>query len=189
MKALAIIALALLLTAAGVAQSGRKSTKPPSPATPVVSDPNQSTEKPVTALAGNDRNRNQIAIVAGEEYKCMDDDSLGVVVHSEKSEQVLAPNEVTSKANIRFRPKPEYTTDARQRAVQGTVSVRVVLGAGGKVYSAKIINKGLPFGLNDSAIHAACKIEFTPATKDGQPVSQWQKLDYPFRLESSVFRR
>jgi len=72
-------------------------------------------------------------------------------------------------------------------AVQGTIQFRVVLAATGKVTSVKIL-KGLPFGLNESAIHAACKIEFRPALKDGQPVTQWLKGEYTFRLESSIFR-
>src|SRR5258708_20834420 len=110
----------------------------------------------------------------------MDDGSLGVVVRTDQAEQVWAANEVTSKAIIRFRPKPEYTTDARRNAVQGTIITHTVLGAGGKVYSVKIINKGLPFGLNESTVHAACKIEFTPPTKNGEKVSQWLKIEYPF---------
>jgi TonB family protein len=114
---------------------------------------------------------------------------MGVVVHSDQAEKVFAPNEVTIKAKILSRPKVEYTSEARRRAVEGIVAVRAVFLANGKVWSVKITNRGLPFGLNESAIHAACKMEFTPASKDGQRVSQWTKTEFLFRLESSVFRR
>jgi hypothetical protein len=49
--------------------------------------------------------------------------------------------------------------------------------------------RGLPFGLTESAIRAACKLEFKPAIKDGQSVSQWVTAEYVFRLpDSRLFR-
>lgn len=182
---LAHVVLTTTLTAAVpiLAQSGRKSTKPLSTSPPpVVDEPAAQTAKPPS-----DPDRSQVRAVAGEEYKCMSDDSLAVVVHSADAEQVFAPKEVTNKAVIRVRPRPEYTREARRKAIEGNIALRVVLSPNGKVFSVTIMNRGLPYGLNDSAIKAACKIEFTPATKEGLPVSQWFKFEYPFRLESSIY--
>lgn len=186
MKVLALFILSMVLvTAVSVlAQSGRKSTKPLSTSPPpVVNEPAEKPAKPTSEVAGP-----QVMAGTGEEYKCTNDDSLSIVVHSANAEKVFAPNEVTTRAVIRFRPKPEYTREARRKAIEGNVAVRAVLSASGKVFSVTIVNKGLPYGLNDSAIHAACKIEFTPATKAGQSVSQWLKIEYPFRSESSIYR-
>ena len=176
--------LSLLLPALSLvsAQSGRKASKPP-PASPPAAE--AQTEKP--GEPKQDRNKPQIAAVAGEEYKCTDDGSLAVVIQSNETEKVFAPNEVTIKARITSRPVAEYTKEARRRAVEGIITVRAILSSNGKVASVKIL-KGLPFGLNESAIRAGCKIEFVPASKDGQRVTQWLKTEYIFRLESSIFR-
>jgi len=49
--------------------------------------------------------------------------------------------------------------------------------------------RGLPGGLTENGIKAACKIEFKPALKAGQPVSQWLNVEYVFRLaDSSIFK-
>jgi TonB family protein len=162
-------------------QSGRRNAKAPATSPPAVE------EATPTPSPQPERAKPQIAVVRNEEYKCTDDGSFVIMVEPSAAAKPLAPNEVTTKAVIRSKPKPEYTKEASRRAVQGVVTVRAVLGADGKV-SAVTILKGLPFGLNESALHAACKIEFTPAIKDGQAVSQWLKTDFTFRLESSIFR-
>ena|SRR5438445_6704400 len=184
MKVLSLLALSLILAPLAVrAQSGRRSEKKPPAAPPVVAEPADKPAKPQP-----DRDKPQVAAISGEEYKCTNDGSLAVVVKSNEAEKIFAPNELTTKAIIRFRPKAENTREARQRSVQGNITLRVVQAASGKVSSVKIVSRGLPFGLNESAIHAACKIEFTPASKDGQFVTQWLKVEYTFRLESSIMR-
>jgi len=182
MKCLPIFALSslLLMSSPASAQSGRRGAKP----APVPSPTVEPSPDPANKPRGN---RETAAAIAGEEYRCTNDGTLAVVVPSSEAEHIFAPDEVTTKAKITSRPAPEYTKEARRRAVQGTIQFRAVLAATGKVTSVKIL-KGLPFGLNESAIHAACKIEFRPALKDGQPVTQWLKGEYTFRLESSIFR-
>ena len=184
MKCLPILALIslLLISVCASAQSGRRGAKPAPVPSPTVAPSPDPANKP-----RENNERPQVAAVPGEEYKCTSDGAIGAVVHSSETEQVFAPNEVTTKAKITSRPNPEYTREARRRAVQGIIQFRVVLAASGAVASVKIL-KGLPFGLNESAVRAACKIEFRPALKDGQPVSQWLKSEYTFRLESSIFR-
>ena len=184
MKYLAIIFLCVILGyAPAAAQSGRRSTKlPPAPTPPVVEEPKAKPAKP----PGPDRP--QVVAVPNEEYKCVADGSLAVVVPSSEAEKVFAPNEVTIKAKLVSRPKPEYTTEARRRAVEGVIAVRVVVLKDGKVSSVKITGRGGPFGLNESAIQAACKMEFVPASKDGERVSQWFKTEVVFRVGSSIGR-
>jgi TonB family protein len=147
-----------------------------------VEVPKEKPDKP-TAPA-----RPLIAAVPNEEYKCMEDESLAVVVPASDAERVFAPNEVTIKAKLVTRSKPEYTPEARRHAVEGSIAVRVVVLKNGKVATVKITDRGGPFGLNESAIHAACKMEFVPASKDGERVSQWIKTEVIFRLGSSIDR-
>src|SRR5438445_2922642 len=182
MNCLRIFALSsLLLTSSPAsAQSGRRSAKPAPVPSPTVEPSPDPANKPRV-------NRETVAAIPGEEYRCTNDGTLAVVVQSSEAEHLFAPDEVTTKAKVTSRPAPEYTKEARRRAVHGTIQFRVVLAATGKVTSVKI-PKGLPFGSNETAIHAACKIEFRPALKDGQPVTQWLKGEYTFRLESSIFR-
>lgn len=179
-----MLTLMLLATISAFAQSGRKNTKPLSPTPPPVvkDDPAEKPSKSPAETAPS-----QVMAVKGEEYKCVDDNSLSVVIHSPKEEKVFAPKEVTTKAVIRNRPRAEYTREARLKAVEGNIVVNAVLAANGKVFSVTIMNSGLPYGLNESAIRAACKIEFTPATKGPRTVWQWVKVEYPFRIESSIY--
>jgi TonB family protein len=184
MKYLSVIFICVILgQATAAAQSGRRSTKPPPAEPPPVIE--ESKEKPAKPPV---RERREINAVPNEEYKCVDDGSLAVVVPSSEAEKVFAPNEVTIKAKILSQPKPEYTPEARRRVVEGVITVRVVVLKSGKVSTVRITGRGGPFGLNESAIHAACKMEFVPASKDGERVSQWFKTEIVFRLGSSIGR-
>jgi TonB family protein len=183
MKHFSAIALTgILIVPISVApQSGRRSAKPaPQPAPVIIEETKEKPDKPVPPK------RPLIAAVPNEEYKCMADESLAVVVPASDAEKVFAPNEVTIKAKLLSRAKPEYTTEARRHAVEGSIAVRVVVLKDGKVATVKITDRGGPYGLNESAVHAACKMEFVPASKDGERVSQWVKTEVIFRLGTSI---
>jgi hypothetical protein len=45
-----------------------------------------------------------------------------------------------------------------------------------------LVMKGLGGGLTETAINAARKIKFRPATKDGRPVSQFIIIEYNFNI-------
>lgn len=79
---------------------------------------------------------------------------------------------VDSKPALLNRPQPLYTEEARKNKIQGTVRVRVLVGADGRVKRASIVT-GLPDGLNEMALQAAHRMLFRPATKNGQPVAYW----------------
>jgi protein TonB len=51
----------------------------------------------------------------------------------------------------------------------------------GEVVIDKVV-KGLPYGLTEKAIAAARQIKFTPAIKDGRPVSVFQTIEFKFSL-------
>ena len=95
--------------------------------------------------------------------------------------RIFSPKEVSSKAHVLSKPEPQYTEDARKNQVTGTVVLRAVFTSGGQVSNIRAVS-GLPYGLTERAIAAARQIKFTPATKDGRPVSMYIQLEYNFNL-------
>jgi len=89
--------------------------------------------------------------------------------------------EVTAKARVLSKQEPTYTERARQNQVTGTVILRCVFAADGRVKYI-IVVRGLPDGLTERSIDAARKIKFVPAMRDGKPVSMWMQLEYNFNL-------
>lgn len=79
------------------------------------------------------------------------------------------------------KPEPQYTDEARRNQTTGTVVLRVVFSRSGDVTNIRAV-QSLPFGLTEKAIVAARQIRFSPATKDGHPVSVYMQLEYNFNL-------
>ena len=95
--------------------------------------------------------------------------------------RVFSGKDVSTKARVLSKPEPQYTEEARKNQVTGTVVLRAVFTSGGQVTQIRAVS-GLPFGLTERAIAAARQIRFTPATKDGHPVSMYIQLEYNFNL-------
>jgi TonB family protein len=94
---------------------------------------------------------------------------------------IYSGKEVTQKARVLSKPEPQYTEEARKNQITGTVVLRAVFTSSGQVTNIRAVS-GLPFGLTDRAIAAARLIKFTPAMKDGRPVSMYIQLEYNFNL-------
>ena len=95
--------------------------------------------------------------------------------------RVFKPQEVDEKARILSRPEPRYAPEARASAVEGTVVLRAVFSAGGRVTNIRVMS-GLPHGLTESAVEAARRIRFSPAVKGGRAVPQHIQIEYNFNL-------
>lgn len=78
-------------------------------------------------------------------------------------------------------PQPRYTEEARKNKIQGTVKVRILIGADGAVKRVTV-SRGLPDGLDEQAIQAAYQLRFKPAMKGGQPVAYLQNVEIEFNL-------
>ena len=100
---------------------------------------------------------------------------------SNPNRMIFAAREVTTRAIIQSKAEPLYTERARQNQVTGTVRLRLVLGADGKVQHIYPTRR-LPDGLTEAAIQAARKIRFIPAMKDGRFVSQFVTIEYNFNI-------
>ncbi|HEX6718398.1 MAG TPA: energy transducer TonB [Pyrinomonadaceae bacterium] len=87
--------------------------------------------------------------------------------------------EVDVKVRIQTKPQPSYTEDALRHQISGTVILKAIFTKTGHVENIRVVS-GLPYGLTEEAVAAARKIKFTPAMKDGKPVSMWMQLEYNF---------
>lgn len=92
---------------------------------------------------------------------------------------IYSMRQVTKKAQTIRRPNPEYTKRATANKTAGTIRLLVVLCFSGQAKVLGVV-KSLPDGLTEEAVRAALKIEFIPAEKDGQLVSQLVTLEYTF---------
>ena len=109
--------------------------------------------------------------------------SPSVAMNSDPSDynRIFTGREVTQKARVLEKPEPTYTESARMFGVEGTVVFRAVFSKSGEVTNLHVVRK-LPHGLTQQALKAARAIRFSPAQKDGQPVSMWMELQYNFNL-------
>ncbi len=82
---------------------------------------------------------------------------------------------------ILYQEKARYTKAARDNRVEGTVVLGAIFHANEKIEIVEVV-RGLPDGLNESAIEAAKKIRFKPAMKDGMPVSVKGTIEFLFKL-------
>jgi len=93
----------------------------------------------------------------------------------------IQPMDRSLRPTILYREKAQYTQEAKDNKVEGTVVLSVVFGVDGQIGDIRVI-RGLPHGLTQKAIEAASKIRFEPAMKDGRPVSVRGALEYSFKL-------
>jgi TonB family protein len=82
---------------------------------------------------------------------------------------------------ISHQGKALYTVKARDEKIEGRVVLNALFHESGRITDIRII-KELPHGLTEQAIGTAYRIKFTPAMKDGKPVSVRGSLVYDFDL-------
>ncbi|HWN08298.1 MAG TPA: M56 family metallopeptidase [Pyrinomonadaceae bacterium] len=101
----------------------------------------------------------------------------------EKDDKVKQKGEKRNveKGDLIDAPQPVYPTEARERKIQGKVSVAIVIGEDGNVVSAKPTSG--PDALHDAAREAAFKARFQPSKVDGKPVKVSGALSYNFVID------
>jgi TonB family protein len=181
MKFVVVIVVVLVLSSPAYSQSGRRPKEIKVPVPPSEQEVKEPKPKPPDDPPPVTAEKNQ-------DYRCTDDGSLARILETDDiGELVVSTKEVDTRLEIKAKPKPAYTKEARRNGIQGFVTLKVLFSGRGKIARMRIL-KGLPAGLTENAIRAACKIEFKPAIKGGQPVGQWLTVEYVFRLaDSSIF--
>ncbi len=97
----------------------------------------------------------------------------GNVAAAAPSAAQVAKAPVRSGPQVTFKPKPVYTTEATAMHLEGVVSVRIRVSAGGSV-SVVGVTSGLGHGLDESAVHAVEGTKFKPAIDaNGNPID-WE---------------
>jgi periplasmic protein TonB len=79
-------------------------------------------------------------------------------------------------------PDPAYSDEARKAKLQGQVTMRVLVGADGRVRDVQVTH-GIGLGLDENAARAVRNWQFSPA-KDAarRPVASWITIETVFRL-------
>ena len=84
---------------------------------------------------------------------------------------------------ILHKPDPAYSVEGRKHKLQGDVVLEVIFLASGQIKVTGVVS-GIGFGMDEEAIHAAQRIRFTPAMRDGKPVDFPARIRIEFRLVS-----
>jgi protein TonB len=83
---------------------------------------------------------------------------------------------------VLFKPKPEYTEEAKQLHIEGNVTVRIRVSSTGAVQVLGVISD-LGHGLGESAVRAIQATRFSPATDDsGRPIDWEGVVNVQFQL-------
>lgn len=84
------------------------------------------------------------------------------------------------------RISPVYPSLALKAGVEGTVILKLIIGLTGKVESAQVLTvvppKARGIGLEDAAVQAVLKWQFTPAKAGGKPVRVYYNAPVKFKL-------
>ena len=82
---------------------------------------------------------------------------------------------------ILTRADPEYTEEAKDAKISGSVLLSMVIGTDGLAHDINVV-RGIDSGLDLNAVAAIQKWQFEPGTKDGEPVAVRAQIEVNFRL-------
>jgi TonB family protein len=105
----------------------------------------------------------------------------GDVSKVEQADEIVEQMSASLRPTITYKEQADYTQEAREKQIEGTVILNVLFGADGKIKAIRVVS-GLPYGLTEEAIKAARMIRYEPAMKDGKPVNVRGNLEFGFRL-------
>ena len=77
---------------------------------------------------------------------------------------------------------PDYPSVSRRRGQEGRVVVKVEVGSNGKIDHAEVVTGSGFVRLDEAALAAIEKANFTPATVDGVPINFQREISFVFKL-------
>ena len=80
-----------------------------------------------------------------------------------------------------YKIEPDYTQEAKQARIQGTVALKAKVSVDGRPEDI-IIVKSLDPGLDSKAIDAVKQWRFKPGMRDGTPIPVWVTIEVHFKL-------
>jgi len=97
---------------------------------------------------------------------------------------VYRPGNGVSLPQVVKQVKAEYTSEAMQQMIEGTVTLDVVVKADGAVGDVNVTQSlDAVYGLDDEAVKAMKQWKFKPGTKDGKPVAVRVEVKMAFTLK------
>ena len=78
--------------------------------------------------------------------------------------------------------QPEYPVGKLRLEIEGSVTVRILVGTDGRVRQVQILNATDPDFARATEKQALKAWRFKPATRDGVPVEDWQTLTVRFDI-------
>lgn len=94
---------------------------------------------------------------------------------------VYKVTECDSSPKLLRKVEPDYTDEAKEADLQGTVSMEVAVHPDGRAHNVHVV-EGLGMGLDEEAVAAVEQWTFAPAEKDGKPVVVAATIQVSFRL-------
>ena len=80
-----------------------------------------------------------------------------------------------------YRPDPEYSDEARQAHIKGSVELSLTVGTDG-IARDIVVTKSLGHGLDENALAAVRHWKFDPAAEDGKPIPMRITVEVTFWL-------
>lgn len=108
--------------------------------------------------------------------------SMQTAVATEAEEEILEVWAVEEKPRLISQVSPEYPREARAARVEGSVYLKILIGADGKVQLVEVL-KGEKV-LHRPAKEAASRMVFRPAYQNDKAVKVWMVIPVEFRLNS-----
>jgi len=108
--------------------------------------------------------------------------SFGLLAQQGASGDVFKVGGGVTAPHLNQRSDPEYTKEASDARVEGTVLLSVVVGTDGLAHSINVV-KALGSGLDEKAVEAVQKWRFDPGRKDGEAVNVRAQIEVNFRLK------
>lgn len=85
---------------------------------------------------------------------------------------VYKPGNGVSLPTVVKQVQPQYTSEAMEQRIEGTVELECVVRTDGRVSDIKVVRSlDSVYGLDRNAVDAMAKWEFKPGTKDDKPVA------------------
>jgi TonB family protein len=105
----------------------------------------------------------------------------GQAAASSQPARKVAEAPIDTPVEITFKPRPDYTEEARRLRLEGEVVVRVLFSAAGEVRVIEMV-RGLGHGLDENAVRAAQRIRFKPALRNKEAVDSTALVHIAFQL-------
>jgi TonB family protein len=80
-----------------------------------------------------------------------------------------------------YKRDPDYTEEARRAKLNGSVMLKIVVGADGLAKDIQVV-KSLGLGMDEKAMEAVSEWRFRPAERNGQPVDFPATIEVTFRI-------